>query len=73
MDERIMKGQIDGGLAQGLAYGFLEKMTSNKVESNKKAYRIMDRRLPWILFQLKARSLITPMLMVHTGRRAQVN
>ncbi|MEH7119893.1 xanthine dehydrogenase family protein molybdopterin-binding subunit [Neobacillus vireti] len=29
IDERIMKGQIDGGLAQGLAYGYLEKMTSH--------------------------------------------
>jgi CO/xanthine dehydrogenase Mo-binding subunit len=28
IDDRIMKGQIDGGLAQGLAYGYLEKMTS---------------------------------------------
>lgn len=30
IDERIMKGQIDGGLAQGLAYGYLEKMTSKQ-------------------------------------------
>ncbi|MDN3015627.1 xanthine dehydrogenase family protein molybdopterin-binding subunit [Paenibacillus sp. BSR1-1] len=30
IDERIMKGQIDGGLAQGLAYGYLEKMTSKE-------------------------------------------
>ncbi|WP_231507703.1 xanthine dehydrogenase family protein molybdopterin-binding subunit [Bacillus sp. UNC41MFS5] len=29
IDDRIMKGQIDGGLAQGLAYGYLEKMTSH--------------------------------------------
>lgn len=28
IDERIIKGQIDGGMAQGLAYGFMEKMTS---------------------------------------------
>lgn len=28
IDERVVKGQIDGGMAQGLAYGFLEKMTS---------------------------------------------
>jgi CO/xanthine dehydrogenase Mo-binding subunit len=30
IDELIMKGQIDGGLAQGLAYGYLEKMTSKQ-------------------------------------------
>ncbi|MEH7413671.1 xanthine dehydrogenase family protein molybdopterin-binding subunit [Neobacillus drentensis] len=30
IDDRIMKGQIDGGLAQGLAYGYLEKMTSKQ-------------------------------------------
>ncbi|MBB6444028.1 xanthine dehydrogenase family protein molybdopterin-binding subunit [Bacillus benzoevorans] len=30
IDERILKGQIDGGLAQGLAYGYLEKMTSKR-------------------------------------------
>jgi CO/xanthine dehydrogenase Mo-binding subunit len=30
IDELIMKGQIDGGLAQGLAYGYLEKMTSKE-------------------------------------------
>ena len=30
IDERILKGQIDGGLAQGLAYGYLEKMTSKE-------------------------------------------
>jgi CO/xanthine dehydrogenase Mo-binding subunit len=30
IDERIMKGQIDGGLAQGLAFGYLEKMTSKE-------------------------------------------
>ncbi|MFL6555737.1 MAG: xanthine dehydrogenase family protein molybdopterin-binding subunit, partial [Bacillus sp. (in: firmicutes)] len=29
IDDLIMKGQIDGGLAQGLAYGYLEKMTSH--------------------------------------------
>ncbi|MGO4886169.1 xanthine dehydrogenase family protein molybdopterin-binding subunit [Anaerobacillus sp. MEB173] len=28
IDERIIKGQIDGGLAQGIAYGYMEKMTS---------------------------------------------
>ncbi|WP_134701343.1 xanthine dehydrogenase family protein molybdopterin-binding subunit [Ammoniphilus sp. YIM 78166] len=28
IDERIVKGQIDGGMAQGLAYGFMEKMTA---------------------------------------------
>ena len=28
IDERIVKGQIDGGMAQGIAYGFMEKMTS---------------------------------------------
>jgi len=28
IDERIVKGQIDGGMAQGLAYGCMEKMTS---------------------------------------------
>ena len=28
IDERIIKGQIDGGMAQGLAYGYMEKMTS---------------------------------------------
>lgn len=30
IDDRIMKGQIDGGLAQGLAYGYLEKMTTKQ-------------------------------------------
>jgi CO/xanthine dehydrogenase Mo-binding subunit len=30
IDERVMKGQIDGGLAQGLAYGYLEKMTTKE-------------------------------------------
>lgn len=30
IDERIVKGQIDGGMAQGLAYGFMEKMTSKQ-------------------------------------------
>lgn len=30
IDERIIKGQIDGGLAQGLAYGYLEKMTAKE-------------------------------------------
>jgi len=30
IDDRIMKGQIDGGLAQGLAFGYLEKMTSKQ-------------------------------------------
>lgn len=30
IDDRVMKGQIDGGLAQGLAYGYLEKMTSKE-------------------------------------------
>lgn len=30
IDDRILKGQIDGGLAQGLAYGYLEKMTSKE-------------------------------------------
>ncbi|MEH7548763.1 xanthine dehydrogenase family protein molybdopterin-binding subunit [Neobacillus vireti] len=30
IDDRIMKGQIDGGLAQGLAYGYLEKMTTHQ-------------------------------------------
>ena len=30
IDNRVMKGQIDGGLAQGLAYGYLEKMTSKQ-------------------------------------------
>ncbi|MEH7275004.1 xanthine dehydrogenase family protein molybdopterin-binding subunit [Neobacillus vireti] len=30
IDHRVMKGQIDGGLAQGLAYGYLEKMTSKQ-------------------------------------------
>lgn len=28
IDERIIKGQIDGGLVQGIAYGYMEKMTS---------------------------------------------
>lgn len=28
IDERVVKGQIDGGMAQGLAYGYIEKMTS---------------------------------------------
>ncbi|MGG0718218.1 xanthine dehydrogenase family protein molybdopterin-binding subunit [Robertmurraya massiliosenegalensis] len=30
IDERIIKGQIDGGMAQGLAYGYMEKMTSKE-------------------------------------------
>lgn len=30
IDERVVKGQIDGGMAQGLAYGFMEKMTSKQ-------------------------------------------
>ncbi|MGX6444314.1 xanthine dehydrogenase family protein molybdopterin-binding subunit [Neobacillus sp. K501] len=30
IDDLIMKGQIDGGLAQGLAYGYLEKMTTKQ-------------------------------------------
>lgn len=37
IDDRIMKGQIDGGLAQGLAYGYLEKMTSKQGEIQQKA------------------------------------
>lgn len=37
IDERIMKGQIDGGLAQGLAYGYLEKMTSKKGKIQQKS------------------------------------
>lgn len=28
IDNRIVKGQIDGGMAQGIAYGYMEKMTS---------------------------------------------
>ncbi|TVY11259.1 xanthine dehydrogenase family protein molybdopterin-binding subunit [Paenibacillus cremeus] len=28
IDNLIVKGQIDGGMAQGIAYGFMEKMTS---------------------------------------------
>lgn len=28
IDERIMKGQIDGGMAQSIAYGYMEKMES---------------------------------------------
>lgn len=28
IDEKIVKGQIDGGMVQGIAYGFMEKMTS---------------------------------------------
>lgn len=28
IDERIVKGQIDGGLVQGIAYGYMEKMTA---------------------------------------------
>lgn len=30
IDERIVKGQIDGGMAQGLAYGFMENMTAKR-------------------------------------------
>ncbi|WP_342431778.1 xanthine dehydrogenase family protein molybdopterin-binding subunit [Neobacillus sp. FSL H8-0543] len=37
IDDRIMKGQIDGGLAQGLAYGYLEKMTSKQGEIQQKS------------------------------------
>jgi CO/xanthine dehydrogenase Mo-binding subunit len=37
IDERIMKGQIDGGLAQGLAYGYLEKMTSKQGKIQQKS------------------------------------
>jgi CO/xanthine dehydrogenase Mo-binding subunit len=37
IDERVMKGQIDGGLAQGLAYGYLEKMTSKQGKIQQKS------------------------------------
>jgi CO/xanthine dehydrogenase Mo-binding subunit len=37
IDERVMKGQIDGGLAQGLAYGYLEKMTSKEGKIQQKS------------------------------------
>ncbi|MEH7158860.1 xanthine dehydrogenase family protein molybdopterin-binding subunit [Neobacillus drentensis] len=37
IDNRIMKGQIDGGLAQGLAYGYLEKMTSKQGKIQQKS------------------------------------
>ncbi|PGY06319.1 xanthine dehydrogenase family protein molybdopterin-binding subunit [Bacillus sp. AFS031507] len=37
IDDRIMKGQIDGGLAQGLAYGYLEKMTSKQGKIQQKS------------------------------------
>ncbi|WP_318509235.1 xanthine dehydrogenase family protein molybdopterin-binding subunit [Bacillus sp. T3] len=37
IDERIMKGQIDGGLAQGLAYGYLEKMTTKEGKIQQKS------------------------------------
>lgn len=37
IDERVMKGQIDGGLAQGLAYGYLEKMTSREGKIQQKS------------------------------------
>jgi CO/xanthine dehydrogenase Mo-binding subunit len=37
IDDRVMKGQIDGGLAQGLAYGYLEKMTSKQGKIQQKS------------------------------------
>ena len=37
IDERIIKGQIDGGLAQGIAYGYMEKMTSKLGEIQQKS------------------------------------
>ncbi|MCM3690785.1 xanthine dehydrogenase family protein molybdopterin-binding subunit [Neobacillus niacini] len=37
IDDRVMKGQIDGGLAQGLAYGYLEKMTSKEGKIQQKS------------------------------------
>lgn len=37
IDNRVMKGQIDGGLAQGLAYGYLEKMTSKQGKIQQKS------------------------------------
>jgi CO/xanthine dehydrogenase Mo-binding subunit len=37
IDNRVMKGQIDGGLAQGLAYGYLEKMTSKEGKIQQKS------------------------------------
>jgi CO/xanthine dehydrogenase Mo-binding subunit len=37
IDDRIMKGQIDGGLAQGLAFGYLEKMTSREGKIQQKS------------------------------------
>ncbi|MDM5326149.1 xanthine dehydrogenase family protein molybdopterin-binding subunit [Neobacillus sp. CF12] len=37
IDERVMKGQIDGGLAQGLAYGYLEKMTTKEGKIQQKS------------------------------------
>jgi CO/xanthine dehydrogenase Mo-binding subunit len=37
IDDRIMKGQIDGGLAQGLAYGYLEKMTTKQGKIQQKS------------------------------------
>jgi CO/xanthine dehydrogenase Mo-binding subunit len=37
IDNLIMKGQIDGGLAQGLAYGYLEKMTTKQGKIQQKS------------------------------------
>ncbi len=37
IDNRVIKGQIDGGLAQGLAYGYLEKMTSKQGKIQQKS------------------------------------
>ncbi|KAA9019507.1 xanthine dehydrogenase family protein molybdopterin-binding subunit [Niallia endozanthoxylica] len=37
IDNRVLKGQIDGGLAQGLAYGYLEHMTSKQGKIQQKS------------------------------------
>ncbi|KRE99391.1 aldehyde oxidase [Paenibacillus sp. Soil766] len=37
IDEKIVKGQIDGGLVQGIAYGFMEKMTSKSGKIQQKS------------------------------------
>ncbi|MNF87241.1 Nicotinate dehydrogenase medium molybdopterin subunit [compost metagenome] len=37
IDEKIVKGQIEGGLVQGIAYGFMEKMTSKSGKIQQKS------------------------------------
>ncbi|MGG1400357.1 xanthine dehydrogenase family protein molybdopterin-binding subunit [Bacillus salipaludis] len=56
IDELIMKGQIDGGLAQGLAYGYLEKMTSKQGRIQQKS--ISDYGPPTSLDVVKIESKV---------------